>query len=91
MKIMKEQKKKPLFQTKKTMTALFNKKISGKNKLMAAIIVLYIISPFDLIPDFIPLVGYADDVILPILLIIIDKLLSEKNESEITQTIKEAK
>lgn len=88
---MKKQTKKIPFQPKKTITALFDKKISGKNKLMAVVIVLYIISPIDLIPDFIPLAGYADDVMLPILLIIMDKLLSEKKELEVTHTIKEAK
>lgn len=88
---MKTQKNKSSFQLKKIISSLFNKKISGKNKLMAAAIVLYIISPLDFIPDFIPLAGYADDIILPILLIVIDKLLSEKKELEITQTIEDVK
>lgn len=71
-----KQKKPSLFQMKPIITALFDKNISNKKKVMAVGIVLYIISPIDFIPDFIPLAGYADDVILPILLIIMNKLLS---------------
>lgn len=33
-------------------------------KLLAAITVGYALSPIDLVPDFIPLLGYLDDVIL---------------------------
>lgn len=88
---MKIQKKYSSFQLKKVIPSFFNNKINGKNKLMAAAIVLYIISPFDFIPDFIPLAGYADDVVLPILLIVIDKLLSDKKESERLQTTENVK
>lgn len=84
------QNKVPLFQSKKIVASLFNKKISNKNKLMAIAIIVYIISPFDFIPDFIPLVGYADDVILPILLLITNKLLTENNGSINNKVIKQA-
>jgi uncharacterized membrane protein YkvA (DUF1232 family) len=33
-------------------------------KLLAAGVVAYALSPFDLIPDFIPVIGYLDDLIL---------------------------
>lgn len=84
------QNKMPLFQSKKIVASLFNKKISSRNKVMAVAIIVYIISPLDFIPDFIPLVGYADDVILPILLLITNKLLTENNESNKSQDIKQA-
>ena len=38
-------------------------------KIMAAVTVAYALSPIDLIPDFIPVLGYLDDVILLPLLI----------------------
>ena len=33
-------------------------------KLMAAVVVAYALSPIDLIPDFIPVLGYVDDALL---------------------------
>ena len=33
-------------------------------KILASIVVAYALSPIDLIPDFIPVLGYLDDVIL---------------------------
>lgn len=33
-------------------------------KLLAAVVVAYALSPIDLIPDFIPVLGYLDDLIL---------------------------
>ena len=36
----------------------------GWLKLGAAAIVVYVISPIDLIPDFIPVIGFMDDIVL---------------------------
>jgi uncharacterized membrane protein YkvA (DUF1232 family) len=33
-------------------------------KVGAALIVLYVLSPIDLIPDFIPVLGWVDDIVL---------------------------
>jgi uncharacterized membrane protein YkvA (DUF1232 family) len=38
-------------------------------KAMALLLVVYVISPIDLIPDFIPVLGYLDDIILVPMLI----------------------
>ena len=45
-------------------------------KALAGITVAYALSPIDLIPDFIPVLGYLDDVILlPALIVITMKLI----------------
>lgn len=48
-------------------------------KIFAAITVGYALSPIDLIPDFIPILGYLDDlIILPLLIYISFKLIPEE-------------
>lgn len=48
-------------------------------KVFAAITVGYALSPIDLIPDFIPILGYLDDlIILPLLIYISFKLIPEE-------------
>ena len=65
---------------KKTLPAVFltlkDKDTPISAKILAGITVGYALSPIDLIPDFIPILGYLDDVILlPALIAITIKLI----------------
>ena len=44
--------------------ALKEKRTPWYAKIIAAAVVVYALSPIDLIPDFIPVLGYLDDVII---------------------------
>lgn len=56
--------------------ALKDKDTPVTAKIFAALTVAYALSPIDLIPDFIPVLGYLDDiVILPILAAVTIKLI----------------
>lgn len=56
--------------------ALRKKETPVSAKILAFIVVGYALSPIDLIPDFIPILGILDDVIiLPILIALIVKLI----------------
>lgn len=56
--------------------ALRHEKTPLAAKIMAALTVAYALSPIDLIPDFIPVLGYLDDLILlPIMAALTVKLI----------------
>ena len=56
--------------------ALKDKKTPFIAKILVCIIMIYACSPIDLIPDFIPVFGYLDDIIiLPVLVMITIKLI----------------
>ena len=56
--------------------ALKDKKTPWYAKLIAALTVAYALSPIDFIPDFIPVLGYLDDlIILPLLVALTIKFI----------------
>lgn len=58
--------------------ALKKKETPWYAKIVAAIVVVYALSPVDLVPDFIPILGYLDDVIiLPALIALTVKLIPQ--------------
>lgn len=67
------------YKIKNLFISLFDSKVDRKTKWIVLGILLYIVSPIDFIPDFIPAIGYADDIILPILLFIAERMLNGKN------------
>lgn len=59
--------------------ALKNKKTPWYAKIIAATVVVYALSPIDLIPDFIPVLGYLDDlIILPALIALCIKCIPDE-------------
>ena len=59
--------------------ALKDKETPWYAKLLATVTVGYALSPIDLIPDFIPVLGYLDDIIvLPALVALTIRLIPEK-------------
>ncbi|GEK91080.1 YkvA family protein [Alkalibacterium kapii] len=90
MKLHKKQRKTPMTKIKSLAMSLFDAKVETKKKLMVLGIILYILSPVDIIPDFIPMVGYADDILLPILLLVAERLLSGDDKAEPVHVRKEA-
>ena len=56
--------------------ALKRKETPWYAKIVAAIVIVYALSPIDLVPDFIPVLGYLDDIIiLPALIALTLKLI----------------
>ena len=59
-------------------------------KIMAGITVGYALSPIDLVPDFVPILGYLDDVIiLPLLITITLKLIPQEIINECLEQSKD--
>ena len=46
---------------------LTDKRVAGVDKLLVAAAIVYIVSPMDLLPDFVPFLGEVDDVFLLVL------------------------
>lgn len=46
---------------------LMDRRVSWALRLFAMILVVYLAMPFDIIPDFIPVIGYADDLVVVVL------------------------
>ena len=70
--------------------ALGDARVPWYAKLMAAITVAYALSPIDLIPDFIPVLGYLDDLLLlPIGIWLSIKLIPEALMVEFRQRVAE--
>ena len=75
-------KRTPVTKVKSLVTSLFDTKVKRRRKMMVLGIILYIVSPIDFIPDMIPMAGYADDILIPLLLIIAEKLISSEDTPE---------
>ncbi|WP_459129676.1 YkvA family protein [Guggenheimella bovis] len=82
-------------QLKETLPALVlvykRKETPKKAKILLAITLAYALSPIDLIPDFIPVLGYLDDVvILPLLIKLSLKFIPEDILNECKEEAKNA-
>ena len=63
--------------------ALKDKKTPWYAKAFAALTVAYALSPIDLVPDFIPFLGYLDDlIILPLLVALTVKFIPKETFAE---------
>ena len=75
-----------------------DKRVPTTQKVMVGGIILYVISPIDIIPDFIPVIGLADDLLLVVyglntILNEIDRAIVEEHwsgEEDILQTVRNA-
>ena len=57
-------------------------------KFFLGLAIAYVLNPIDLIPDFIPILGYLDDlIVVPILILIAVKLIPKELSKEIRDKI----
>lgn len=60
-------------------------------KALAAFIATYALSPIDLIPDFIPVIGYLDDlIILPLGIALVIRMIPENVMEDLRKQAEEA-
>ena len=57
---------------------MLTSRVPFKYKLLPILAILYVVSPFDFLPDFIPMIGWADDLLVLILAICAFIGLSQK-------------
>jgi uncharacterized membrane protein YkvA (DUF1232 family) len=70
--------------------ALKDKRTPWYAKAVAVSVIVYALSPIDLIPDFIPVIGYLDDlIILPLLIALFVKLIPDEVFEECRQKSKD--
>ncbi len=67
-------------------SSLFPIRTSKKKKWILLAMLVYIISPFDLIPDIIPLLGYTDDLLMPVLLFLINNYALKNTDMTVAKT-----
>ncbi len=60
-----------------------DKRVNGKIKMFALGVAAYVMLPVDIIPDFIPIVGYLDDLIL--VAFALDQILRQTDETVILE------
>ena len=58
--------------------ALRDPRVPWYAKLLAAAVVAYALSPIDLVPDFVPVLGYLDDLVLvPLGIVLVARIIPE--------------
>lgn len=85
MKLKKKTAHTPVGKVKNLLSSLFDRNVDKRTKWMVIGVVAYILSPIDLVPDFVPVAGYIDDVLLPVILFVVERMISaahEKNQLE---------
>jgi uncharacterized membrane protein YkvA (DUF1232 family) len=62
---------------------LVDPEVSGTDKLLLGAVLVYIVSPLDILPDFIPVIGQLDDIYLVALGLL--RLLNRSGEAKLRQ------